>query len=148
MKRIIIVLLSCALLFCGFQNVSAEEKSTDMVVFISALFDTIEYDKEWFDINSDGNVDIIDLVYLKKNVAGIKQSNYKPIKSITITYNYTNRTETVKQYTSKCTLPSLSVGYWKNGTTYYNPNSIINLYNDTIFSYSENKSIDTPIIPI
>jgi len=156
LKRIISMLLCCVLLFCGLLNVLAVEAtnqstevcSTELVVFVGALFNRIEYDEEWFDINSDGKVNIIDLVCLKKYAAGMEVENYKPIKSITVTYKYADRTEKVKQYTSKCILPALSVGYWKNGTTYFNPQSVTYLYDDAIFNYSKNKGIETPVIPL
>ena len=148
-KRFIAIILCVMATIAGFLPVSADKTSSeDLVVIKKALFEKIEYDPLWLDVNNDGKFNIIDLVRMKKYLMGL-QNEIVPIKYIDITFVDGSDTVVQRQYHSKCVLPELSANYlyWRVGNQYYSEKNVVTLKENTVFTAVESKKdVDFPII--
>jgi len=148
-KGLIAILFCVILVISVGLTASAEDpNSTDLVVIKRALFEQIEYDPLWLDINSDGECNILDLVHMKKYLIGVYDEIVQT-KYIDVTFVDDSSTVVQRLYQAKCLLPEINSDnlYWRVGTQYYNPKNTITLKADTVFTaVKSKKDVDFPII--
>jgi len=104
-------------------QLTGDTDADELTTMISALLGKIECDDSFFDGNNDGEFNLLDLVALKKHLAG-EYDEYSHIKSVSVVYKNPDTNEvvdSVKIYTNTVTLPELPTDYnaWIIGGNYY-----------------------------